>query len=87
MLNLDNLKKQAKLLVRWHREGNYSIGERDQEPAALSEANRRGSVGAEVPAQRGARDHRVGRGLRELGGTQDRACCRAEASETRALRT
>ena len=28
MLNLDNLKKQAKLLVRWHREGNYSIGER-----------------------------------------------------------
>lgn len=28
MLNLDNLKKQAKLLVRWHREGNYSIGGR-----------------------------------------------------------
>jgi catechol 2,3-dioxygenase-like lactoylglutathione lyase family enzyme len=27
-LNLDNLKKQAKLLVRWHREGNYSIGGR-----------------------------------------------------------
>lgn len=28
MLNLDNLKKQAKLLVRWHRERNYSIGGR-----------------------------------------------------------
>jgi catechol 2,3-dioxygenase-like lactoylglutathione lyase family enzyme len=28
MLNLDNLKKQAKQLVRWHREGNYSIGGR-----------------------------------------------------------
>jgi uncharacterized glyoxalase superfamily protein PhnB len=28
VLNLDNLKKQAKLLVRWHREGNYSIGGR-----------------------------------------------------------
>ena len=28
MLNLDNLKKQAKMLVRWHREGNYSIGGR-----------------------------------------------------------
>lgn len=28
MFNLDNLKKQAKLLVRWHREGNYSIGGR-----------------------------------------------------------
>ena len=28
MLNLDNLKKQAKLLVRWHREGNYSVGGR-----------------------------------------------------------
>lgn len=27
-MNLDNLKKQAKLLVRWHRDGNYSIGER-----------------------------------------------------------
>ncbi len=28
MLNLDNLKKQAKLLVKWHRERNYSVGER-----------------------------------------------------------
>jgi catechol 2,3-dioxygenase-like lactoylglutathione lyase family enzyme len=28
MLNLDNLKKQAKLLVRWHRAGNYSVGGR-----------------------------------------------------------
>jgi catechol 2,3-dioxygenase-like lactoylglutathione lyase family enzyme len=28
MLNLENLKKQAKLLVRWHRERNYSVGER-----------------------------------------------------------
>ena len=28
MLNLENLKKQAKLLVRWHREGNYSVGGR-----------------------------------------------------------
>jgi catechol 2,3-dioxygenase-like lactoylglutathione lyase family enzyme len=28
VLNLDNLKKQAKLLVRWHREGNHSIGGR-----------------------------------------------------------
>lgn len=27
-MNLDNLKKQAKLLVRWHREGNYSVGGR-----------------------------------------------------------
>ena len=28
MLSLDNLKKQAKLLVRWHRAGNYSVGGR-----------------------------------------------------------
>ena len=27
-MNLDNLKKQAKLLVRWHRERNYSVGGR-----------------------------------------------------------
>lgn len=27
-MNLDNLRKQAKLLVRWHRDGNYSIGGR-----------------------------------------------------------
>jgi len=27
-VNLDNLKKQAKQLVRWHREGNYSVGGR-----------------------------------------------------------
>jgi hypothetical protein len=28
VLNLDNLKKQAKMLARWHREGNYSVGGR-----------------------------------------------------------
>ena len=28
MVNFDNLKKQAKLLVRWHRAGNYSVGGR-----------------------------------------------------------
>ncbi len=28
MPNFDNLRKQAKLLVRWHREGNYSVGGR-----------------------------------------------------------
>jgi hypothetical protein len=28
MLNLDNLKKQAKQPVRWHRSGDYSVGGR-----------------------------------------------------------
>src|SRR5260370_18217624 len=28
MVDFDNLKKQAKLLVRWHREGNRSVGGR-----------------------------------------------------------
>ena len=28
MLNLDNLKKQAKQLVRWHREGYYPVAQR-----------------------------------------------------------
>jgi len=28
MLSIDNLKKQAKLLVRWHRAGNHSVGGR-----------------------------------------------------------
>ena len=28
MLNLENLKKRAKMLVRWHREGNHSVGGR-----------------------------------------------------------
>jgi catechol 2,3-dioxygenase-like lactoylglutathione lyase family enzyme len=28
MPNFDNLKKQAKLLVRWHRDGNRSVGGR-----------------------------------------------------------
>ena len=27
-MNLDNLKKQAKSLVRWHREGDHSVGGR-----------------------------------------------------------
>ena len=25
-VSLENFKKQAKLLVRWHRERNYSVG-------------------------------------------------------------
>ena len=28
VFNLENLRKQAKLLVRWHRDGNYSVGGR-----------------------------------------------------------
>jgi catechol 2,3-dioxygenase-like lactoylglutathione lyase family enzyme len=28
LANFDNLRKQAKLLVRWHRAGNYSVGGR-----------------------------------------------------------
>jgi hypothetical protein len=28
MLNVDNLKKQAKQLVRWHREGYYPVARR-----------------------------------------------------------
>jgi catechol 2,3-dioxygenase-like lactoylglutathione lyase family enzyme len=28
MASFDNLRKQAKLLVRWHRAGNYSVGGR-----------------------------------------------------------
>jgi hypothetical protein len=28
MLNFDNLKKQAKQLVRWHREGYYPVSQR-----------------------------------------------------------
>ena len=28
MLNIDNLKKQAKQLVRWHREGYYPVAQR-----------------------------------------------------------
>ena len=27
-MSLENFKKQAKLLVRWHRERNYSVGGR-----------------------------------------------------------
>jgi hypothetical protein len=28
MLHLDNLKKQAKKIVRWHREGYYPVAQR-----------------------------------------------------------
>jgi len=28
MLHLDNLKKQAKQIVRWHREGYYPVAQR-----------------------------------------------------------
>ncbi len=36
-MNLNNLKKQAKLLVRWHLEGNYSVGGRIRQLPRYSE--------------------------------------------------
>jgi hypothetical protein len=35
---LETYKKQAKQLIRWHRDGNHSIGGRIRGPAAFGEA-------------------------------------------------
>ena len=74
MSRLDIYKKQAKQLVRWHREGNYSIGGRIRGLARYQTLTDRRGARARVSTSRGAGDHRAGGGLRELGGIEGRGC-------------
>jgi catechol 2,3-dioxygenase-like lactoylglutathione lyase family enzyme len=46
---LDNYKKQAKQLVRWHREGNYSIGGRIRGLARYAMLTDRQALALEFP--------------------------------------
>jgi len=49
MSRLDIYKKQAKQLVRWHREGNYSIGGRIRSLARYQALNDREALALEFP--------------------------------------
>ena len=74
MSRLDIHKKQAKQLVRWHREGNYSIGARIRGLARYRTLTDLEALALRVPTSRGAGDHRAGGGLHELGGIEGRGC-------------
>ena len=78
MSRLDIYKKQAKQLVRWHREGNHSIGGRIRGLARYKTLTDREALALDVPAPRSAGDHRAGGGPRELGGAEGRRCQRAQ---------
>lgn len=52
-MNLDNLKKQAKLLVRWHREGNYSVGGRIRKLARYRDLTDAQILALEFPLREG----------------------------------
>jgi len=49
MFRLDIYKKQAKQLVRWHREGNYSIGGRIRGLARYEMLTDREALALEFP--------------------------------------
>ena len=49
MPKLESFKKQAKLLVRWHREGNFSVGGRIQQLARYRELSDREALALRFP--------------------------------------
>jgi catechol 2,3-dioxygenase-like lactoylglutathione lyase family enzyme len=49
MPKLETYKKQAKLLVRWHREGNFSIGGRIRQLARYRELSDREALALKFP--------------------------------------
>ena len=57
MPKLETYKKQAKLLVRWHREGNFSIGGRIRQLARYRTLSDREAMELAIEAQTWARKH------------------------------
>lgn len=49
MPKLESFKKQAKLLVRWHREGNFSVGGRIRQLARYRELSDREALALRFP--------------------------------------
>ena len=49
MPTLETYKKQAKLLVRWHREGNFSIGGRIRQLARYRTLSDREALALKFP--------------------------------------
>ena len=49
MDNLESYRKQAKLLVRWHRDGNFSIGGRLRGLARFSHITDREALAMAFP--------------------------------------
>jgi len=73
MSRLDIYKKQAKQLVRWHREGNYSIGGRIRSLARYQALTDREALALDFPL-REAQEIIAGGGLHKLGGTEGGGC-------------
>ena len=69
-MSLENFKKQAKLLVRWHREQNYSVGGRIRQLSRYRDLTDSEDPGPPFPTQRGPGSHCAGTGIHQLGGTE-----------------
>jgi len=84
VLNLDNLRKQAKLLVRWHHAGNYSVGGRIRTLPRYRNLTDVEALALKFPLSEAQEIIALEAGVRELGGAQIRAFRTAEASPARA---
>ena len=71
MSRLETYKKQAKQLVRWHREGNYSIGGRIRGLARYKTLTDREALALAFPLREAQESSRWRRDI-ELGGAEGR---------------
>ena len=69
-VNLENFKKQAKLLVRWHRERNYSVGGRIRQLSRYKNLTDSEALALPFPLKRSPASDCAGTGLRKLSRTQ-----------------
>ena len=84
MLNLENLKKQAKLLVRWHREGNYSVGGRIRQLPRYQSVTDLQAV--RLKFSLGEAQDRVGSWPSQLGSTQSQLSNSGEETPSQIVR-
>lgn len=69
-MSLENFRKQAKLLVCWHRERNYSVGGRIRQLSRYRELTDPETLALPFPLNEAQEIICAGTGLLELGRTQ-----------------
>jgi hypothetical protein len=79
VLNLDHLRKEAELLVRWHRAGNDSVAGRDHYPHRLPEPDGRRGVGLKPPISEAKEIIALEEGMRAVRRLEIRSFRAAEA--------
>jgi glyoxalase/bleomycin resistance protein/dioxygenase superfamily protein len=69
---ISDFKKQAKLLVRWHRERNYSVGGRIRQLSRYEDLTDIAALALPFPLNEAQEINCAGARLQQLGGTQAR---------------